>query len=113
MLQLTNLEREVMLYRRQGKMLAAVAHHAAENGDYLLAGRIWGFTHYWNSAIAPQLSKADWVEVLMSPSGAAAETEFASIAFHSLAQVPASQVILAMSRDPLMLERSFSLPPHS
>ena len=31
----------------------------------------------------------------MSPSGAAAETEIASIAFHSLAQAPASQVIFS------------------
>src|SRR5712692_1032974 len=42
------------LMQRPWKMLAAVALRAAQNGDHVLAGRIFGFTYHWGTQIAPQ-----------------------------------------------------------
>jgi len=83
------------LMDRPWKMLAAVALRAAQNGDYVLAGRIFGFTYHWETQIAPQLTREDRAEVLLFNSPPAIEAEIATVALGSLQQLPGDQAILS------------------
>lgn len=80
---------------RPWKMLSAVAQRAAQYGDHVLAGKVWGFTFYWDSLIFPKTSKADWVDTRMSGCPEAIKAEIAIAAFRSLLQLPANQIIFS------------------
>ena len=80
-------------FGRPWKMLAAVALRAAQNGDHVLAGRIFGFTYMWDTSIAPQLDRADLVDVPMQSCPSAIEAAIASVAFSSLQQLSGDQII--------------------
>lgn len=80
---------------RPWKMLAAVAQRAAQHGDHVLPGKVWGFTHFWDNVIFPQTSKADWVDTRMSGCPEAIKAEIATTAFRELLQLPANRVILS------------------
>jgi hypothetical protein len=92
------------LMQRPWKMLAAVALRAAQNGDYVLVGRIFGFTYHWETQIAPQLTRADMVDVLLHGSPSAIESEIATVALGSLQQLPGDQVILSNATGSLTAE---------
>ena len=81
------------LIERPWKMLAAVALRANQTGDPGLAARIFGFTHFWSTQIAPQLRPADWFDMRLDKVPPILETEIASIAIGSLRQLAADQVI--------------------
>ena len=89
-----NTPAEVWL-ERPWKMLVAVALRAAQSGDHILAARIFGFTSYWDLAIAPQLGHGDFFDLLLTGSPPAIEVEIATVAFGSLQQLPDNQVIFA------------------
>jgi hypothetical protein len=78
---------------RPWKMLAAVALRAAQNGDHVLAGSIFGFTWFWGTQIAPRMSRADWVDVLLSTCEPAVEAEIATVGLGSLQKLSDHQVI--------------------
>jgi hypothetical protein len=82
-----------LLFQRPWKMLAAVALRAAQSGDHILAVRIFGFTYFWGTLIAPHMSQSDRFDVLLTSSPPAIEVEIATIAFHLLQQLPVGQVI--------------------
>ncbi len=82
-------------FRRPWKMLTAVALRAAQNGDYVLVGRIFGFTYIWGTQIAPQLTRADLIDVPMQSCPPAIETQIATVALGSLQQLPADQVMFS------------------
>src|SRR5215469_4658126 len=82
-------------FERPWKMLAAVALRAAQNGDHVLAARIFGFTSFWGTAIAPHLGRGDFLDLLLTGSPPAIEVEIATVAFGSLQHLPDNQVIFA------------------
>lgn len=79
---------------RPWEMLAAVALRAAQNGDHILAGRIFGFTWMWGQ-IASHLAPADFVDVPLLKSPPALEAKIATIALGSLQQLPLHQIIFS------------------
>lgn len=82
-------------FERPWKMLAAIALRAAQNGDHVLAGRIFGFMYIWDTSIAPQLDRSDLVDVPMQSCPPAIEAAIATVAFSSLQQLPGDQVIFS------------------
>jgi hypothetical protein len=82
-----------LLLPRPWKMLAAVALRAAQHGDHVLAARIFGFTYFWGTLIAPRMTRADMLDVLLTESPPAIEAEIAAVALSSLQQLPDDQVI--------------------
>lgn len=90
----TNVPAEVW-FARPWKMLAAVAHRAAQNGDHILTARIFGFTFFWGTAIVPHLGRGDFFDLLLTGSPYAIEIEIATVAFNSLQQLPDGQIIFA------------------
>lgn len=78
---------------RPWKMLTAVTLRAAQNGDHVLAARIFGFTYFWGTLIAPRMARADMLDVLLTESPPAIEAEIATVALGSLQQLPDGQVI--------------------
>ncbi len=85
---------EVLMYR-PWEMLAAVTVRAAQNGDNILAARIFGFTSFWDLVVAPQLTPADYFDLLLIGCPPAIEVEIASIAFISLLLLSAERVIFS------------------
>ena len=84
-----------LLFERPWKMLAAVTLCAAQNGDPVLAVRIFGFTYFWGTLISPHMSHADMFDVLLLKSPPSIEVEIAAIAFISLLLLSAEQVIFS------------------
>ena len=80
---------------RPWKMLAVVALLASQNGDHVLAARIYGFTSYWGTMIAPHMDRTDIIDVLLTKSPPAIEAEIAATAFISLLLLPAEQVLFS------------------
>ncbi len=89
---------EVLMYR-PWKMLAAVALRASQNGDHILAARIFGFTSFWGTMNAPYITPADFDDLLLINSPPTIEAEIATVAFVSLLQLPAGQVIFASATE--------------
>jgi hypothetical protein len=85
---------EPWMLQRPWQMLAAAALRAAQDGDHTLAVRIFGFTSFWGTQIAPLLGPADWYELRLDKIPLAIETEIASTALGSLQQLPDDLVIL-------------------
>jgi hypothetical protein len=84
-----------MVHERPWQMLAAVAQRAAEQGNYVLAGRIFGFVSLWSTQIAPSLRPADWFDMRLDKVPPALEAEIAVIGFNSLRQLPKDQTIFS------------------
>lgn len=84
-----------LLFERPWKMLAAVTLRAAQNGDHVLAIKIFGFMYFWGTLISPHMSHADMFDVLLLKSPPPIEAEIAAIAFISLLLLPAEQVIFS------------------
>lgn len=82
-------------FGRPWKMLAAVALRAAQKGDHVLVGRIFGFTYIWDTSIYPKLGRADLVDVMMQSCPPAIEVAIATVAFSSLQQLSGDQVIFS------------------
>jgi hypothetical protein len=82
-------------FGRPWKMLAAVALRAAQNGDHVLVGRIFGFAYIWDTSIYPKLDRADLVDVMMQSCPPAIEAAIATVAFSSLQQLSGDQIIFS------------------
>lgn len=80
---------------RPWKMLAAVALRAARNPDHFLVARIFGFMYVWDISIAPQLDRADIVDVPMLSCPPAIEAEIATVALGSLQRLSGDWIIFS------------------
>lgn len=87
------IDNPAMVRERPWQMLAAVAARATQSGDHILAARIFGFTSFWVSQIAPHLRPADWFDMRLEYAPPAIETEIAAVGFRALRQLPSDQVI--------------------
>jgi hypothetical protein len=79
---------------RPWKMLAAVAQRSAQNADHFLVARIFGFMFILGTLMEPHLTRADWVEMLMSSSPPpAVEAEIATVTLGSLQRLQGDWII--------------------
>lgn len=89
------IDNPAVLHERPWQMLAAVALRAAQQGDHVLAARIFGFTSFWATHIAPHLRPADWFDMRLEHVPPAIEANIASTALDALRQLPDSQIIFS------------------
>jgi hypothetical protein len=82
-------------FDRPWKMLVAVTRRASQNADHLLVAKIFGFTLVWNTGIAPQLNRADTVDVPTLHCPSSIETEIATIALDSLKRLSEDWIIFS------------------
>lgn len=80
-------------FARPWKMLAAVTQRASQNADHFLIARIFGFTFVWNRGIAPQLDRADMIDVPMLACPPTIEAEITTIALASLQRLASDWTI--------------------
>lgn len=89
------IDNPAVVHERPWQMLAAVALRATQQGDHVLAARIFGFTSFWETHIAPHLRPADWFDMRLEHVPPAIEVDIASIALEALRQLPESQIIFS------------------
>jgi len=89
------IDNPAVVRERPWQMLAAVALRAARQGDHVLAARIFGFTSFWVTQIAPHLRPADWFDMRLEHAPPTTEVEIASTALGALRQLPEDQIIFS------------------
>lgn len=89
------IDNPAVIGERPWQMLAAVALRAAQQGDHVLAARIFGFTSFWVTNIAPHLRPADWFDMRLVYAPLAIEVDIASTALGALRQIPDDQIIFS------------------
>ncbi|HEX5441920.1 MAG TPA: hypothetical protein VFW76_13610 [Ktedonobacterales bacterium] len=89
------IDNPAVLHERPWQMLAAVALRAAQQGDYVLAARIFGFTSFWGTQIAPHLRPADWFDMRLEHVPPAIDVNIASTALGALRHLADDQIIFS------------------
>lgn len=84
-------------FARPWKMLVAVTQRASQNADHFLIAKIFGFTHFWSTLIAPQLDRADALDVPMLSCPPAIEVKIATVALDSLRRLSSDWIIFGNS----------------
>ncbi len=91
------IDNPAAIRKRPWQMLAAVALRASQQSDHVLAARIFGFTSFWVTNIAPHLRPADWFDMRLEYAPPAIEVEIASTALGALRQLTDDQTIFSNS----------------